>query len=296
MDKIPVLLAFGRHWDRTDGLITPPDRGFYRKAALPFIDREVLGAGRKATLIHECRIVVYPQGCDDKQAREYVREALAAEESAILAMLSDTVDRGLPLPGGLRDELDWGLLDRIMEINRSEPGRIRNAIEHQTPDQVYLALSRNHHDEGLDEDARRRERMKESIRTSIAVSKHRSREVMRLVGELLEEDPGHAILITRGYAHAGMARLFDPSRFAVESHAGGTLSPRISSDAIIASYDRDLSDTELGQYARQSIAFSDYFDSNWNGEPYRSLREGGAVIEGIQLLKKHAREHALAVA
>lgn len=255
MGKTPVLLAFGRHWDQAHGGIIQPDRDFYRKAALPFIEKRIAGEGRTGVLISEYRLVVDIYGSGPEEQERYVATQLKAHEEMVLAAMRETLDLGRPAPYGLHAELDWGLFDRLMELNRDYPGWFRSIIERQTPGQVTLAYAFETPCDGLEPGRARIVRYMDSIRTSIAVSKHRSRELISLIEDLRREDPDVAIIATRGYAHAGMSAWLDPERYDVEAHSGGTLVPRFSSDAIIESYSHELSDAEVERYAldRKSV-------------------------------------------
>jgi hypothetical protein len=294
MAKTPLLLAFGRHSGNISGSAIPPNRDFFRFAAAPFIERAV-GRGHGATLIHQYRLVLDPVGSNRQEQERHAAPQLAAHERAIREMLATTLDLGRPAPhpgpaASLLAQLDWGLIDMIMDINSRCPGAIKNLIEPQTPGQVSLSCAYHTPCEGLGKRDARLIREGDAIRTAIALSKHRSRQVRQLALRLGEEEPERAIAITRSYEHAGMTRLFRHDGFALDTQSDDSLTQPFTCMALIRSYSRNLTPQELRRYALLSIHFNEYLE--------QAMAERAGALPGADEtadLAARAKRHAYAV-
>jgi hypothetical protein len=299
MARTPLLLAFGVHPGSRHGIPYSADRKFFRDVTIPFIEGH---SGRKAVIIHEYNI-----GCPsetglqgDVHSAAYLQRYASLHQEHVRKMLEDSVNVGLNPDPSNRSWFDWGCLDEIIAMNSSRPGSVFNTIEQLSGTTLSIMREQSLLNQGFRLAMPRDAELAVEIsvmKKSVEVAFNRNRRLVRFVESLRQEDSERAIVIMRGYAHLGMAKLFDHLDYemTVVSHHPGA--PYFSSEAIIASFGRDLPEQEWVRYGTLSLDYWEHFDSKmklliekraFGTDPEKNLR----ILASVGL---EAREYALSV-
>jgi hypothetical protein len=295
--RTALVLAFGEHPGHCCGLRYEADKAFFRGAVLPFLDEHAVSRAQKVLVIHEFNVGYDLSGMSPENPEHLagVRGVVEKMEEHANAVLRGSLDCGI-MPDEYQSWLDWGYLERIIEINRAAPGRIRNIIEPLSDSTVWrmwdqtLTCNRTGDAGGY---AERVELEMEIIRHSIEICLGRSRRVSALVKEIREKEPETAIIVPRGYAHKGMAVDFDFSEFEMRVSYGLRGVPHFSSEAIAESFARKLSEGELMRYAVLSIRFDEYIRKARTMIRPAQVNGGQITLERLLQMNAEARRYAL---
>ena len=292
--RAALLLAFGEHPGENHGISFDADRNFFKSTVLPFLEEQVIRCGKKAFVIHEYNVGIDLRGFEKGNAKDekIVSEILMKTEEKANNAFSSSLNAGLPLAPEL-GWFDWGYAERIAQMNKDNPGAIRNIVEPLKPGTAWhmweqsVALERSSaccFSESVEIEI-------DMIRRSIEICLERSRRVVALVKAIREADPHTAIVVPRGFAHRGMSGDFDYSEFEMQVSYNLQGVPLFSSEAIIESFGRKLGEEELRRYAMLSLHYEEYIRTTG----LKKISRDGLppTREDIRGMWVDARKHAL---
>jgi hypothetical protein len=156
-------------------------------------------------------------------------------------------------------------MDVLVEINGKAPGTAVTIVESQSASTIWLCWERMLMERKLYVAGSREEEIeleKAVLKKASEIAFERNRRVFAHAQELRKESPKKAIIIPRGYAHLGMSTFFDPIDYDITFTSRHRGAPRFSSEAIIDSFKRQLSEQDWAWYASLSLHFSEYYDAN----------------------------------
>jgi hypothetical protein len=294
MKRTPLLLVFGEHGGRNGRLRVPPDKEFYKGLVDPFVEKHVVGEGKKAIVVHEYNTAINCDGLGNSE----VSAIMANLENRLNLKLQATFNQGIPMDQDSMDWFDWGFMDNILEINRNAPETVECIVEPLGASTQWIMwkqskLSRKHRttktfDESVIAEA-------EVIRGSIEICMDRDRRLVEFVHKLRRENPDRVIIIPRGYAHKAMAQDFDYLHYMKIESARLTGAPWFSTEAIIEAFSKHLTPAELERYARLSLHYSEYYYSHMDEYLAEARLAGEEPIQGLRNLTLNAREYAFSM-
>jgi len=205
---------------------------------------EHVSAGRKAAIIHKYGIFFDPNryvGSGENTVQATIDFSYRSKSAELAA----TLDKGIPLDKGslLRDCLDSGYLDKVLEMNLAQPDSVRNLLEPQKASGVWrswnqrLFQARREAKPPSDiAELVKSERMR--LRFLIGNSRERCGALAGLVRELREQNAELAIVVPRGLMDQGMVSLFGKSEFDITFAASQSDMLPVLTQAVIESFSK----------------------------------------------------------
>ena len=290
-ERTPLLLVFGSHPGKCGPLALEGDREFFRGNFTPFVESRVVSAGKSAIMIHEYNMACTIGNPDSPDDMARLRQHLDSVRESINSMLGRTLGAGKGLERNM-EWFDWGCADEIIRVNRAKTGTIKSVIEPLCAEAAYLLGRSESGDstEGLDA---RIESEKRMVARSVEICRLRSTMLAGYIKDLRREHPERPIMVTRGFAHKGMESFFDESEFDITSASRLISAPFPSTEAVIKGMTGRISDYELTRFARLSLHFGDYYQSNMLSHMLDSIEDGVFDERKFALLSHRAMEHAL---
>jgi len=266
MTKTKVLLAFGSHRGTYDTFPVRGNRRFFRQAVVPFIEENVEKEGARAAIIHDCVCHNWLRPPLDDIKVEIIKKNLKHEEidSARIEGVIKEYERQIPileeqsrkLLGLMNEETRgmtaWGFETAVRRINRRNPNQIIHFIEPQEIASVSL---------DLEEDVQRTISMLTDdyetaidcivkfIKALAMETIYRDKGVVALADKLMTEDPEMVIIIPRGWAHKGMATLFDRKKYDITIAEEQNKNVPFAIEAALRYYNLDFDERNLRRYA-----------------------------------------------
>jgi len=267
--KTKLLLAFGAHGSSK----IKGDGKFFRNAITPFLEEHVAKGRGKAALIHEGMMfgIIENEIIGNGLAAEAKPEPkrtmdildwMRKERKRLLARVEMVVSEfGYSSSCSTRKSeeaersgsMSWGHFGHekyAVRLNRKEPGAVRFFMEPQNAEAIYLEAYGHMLDLRLRQVGKDIKLATECMKVFIKTIKLRDKGVKDLADRLVSENPGIAIIIPRGRAHAPMEAMFERSRYDVSLRIGSPSALPFENDAMIRSYRSPLSRRELRLYAK----------------------------------------------
>ena len=166
--KTKVLLVFGMHGSDRRGYSIPPDKPFFRKSVVPFLEEHVEKGGKKATIIRELSVGSKVSdlicGKGEKRLRSLAvvrfmaktaghRESVEGYEMMLSLIRTacgmyeagaaegyQMLDKGTDVP----DIAHWGFEEYMLRINKRSPGAIRSVCERLDAEAVVAEIAHSH--------------------------------------------------------------------------------------------------------------------------------------------------------